>query len=489
VSAPTATAVPSRGLRLSALLPRTRVQWIVAAVFVVLLGWYLAFAVQRYETSHLYGDEPEYLFTGESVWNDGDLDLRNQFLNPERHSFPGPLTFRVAPGGAPSPANFMPTNGVVLSGPVEQAFGYLGVLVFYALLNVAMLMLLHLVLRRTFGDLPSIAAVGIVALSVPLAWHAASIWTEIPVTLGVCGVLALAPRMHRSKGALVGAVLILGALPWFHQKYLPLVAGLGAALLIDRARRRLWPWIAGGVALLGFGGTAVFSLALRDRINFTQSGATAEISSAFDHSIERFLAQPFAWFFDQTRGYLPLAPIWILVPVGALFLLRTARGRRLVAFLLVAFTPFLVIYFAGPFLAGDAPPGRETLPAIPGLAILLAAGLAAIRGPVVVGATAVLATISAAIGTIPAFTPGMDIFFNNAGHPKLLNTLSSERWNWAELWPRITEEKGYWQGGRLLVMVLLAGLAVVWMHLASRRPGADAWRPGDAGPDVTAAEV
>src|SRR5262249_52742984 len=151
------------------------------------------------------------------------------------------------------------------------------------------------------------------------------------------------------------------------------------ALLLDRRRWRMWPWLL-GLPVVGIIGTVLFSEWIQGRANFTQSGTTDAVSSGFDTSVSRFVAQPFAWFFDQTRGYLPLAPIWVLAGVGFLFLLREARGRSMLLFLLVAFGPYYIVYFAGPFLGGDAPPGRETLTALPALGVLLTAAYCALRG-------------------------------------------------------------------------------------------------------------
>jgi hypothetical protein len=441
-------------------------RWITLGVFIVLTGWYIAFAVQRWETSHLYGDEPEYLFEGRSVWRDGDLDLRNQYLHPGRHAFPGPLVFKVDPAGGPARPNFMPTSGVILE-PIDLAFGLLGVYLAYAAMNLVSLWLMHGMLRRNFGPIPSALAVGTIGLSVPLAWHAASLWTEIPAVLCVMGVLRLVPLLETSRWARAGAGLLLAFLPWLHQKYGFLVAGIVVALLLDRRRWRLWPWLV-GFPVVGIIGTVLFSEWIQGRANFTQSGTTDAVSSGFDTSISRFVAQPFAWFFDQTRGYLPLAPIWVLAGVGLLFLLREARGRSMLLFLLVAFGPYYVVYFAGPFLGGDAPPGRETLAALPALGVLLAAAYCALRGAFAITVAGLLAIPSLYLGTKPAFQPGMDVFFNNQEQPKLLLYLSGGRQNWADLWPRITSDPHLWSRSKLLLLLIAAAAVAGTIYLSSK---------------------
>ena len=300
-------------------------RWLIAIVFVVLVAWYAAFAVERYETSHFYGDEPEYYFNGVSIYEDGDLDLRNQFLAPDLHAFPGPLTFRVDPTGAPAPANFIPTTGVLFTGPANAVGGVLGVLLLYALMNIATLALMLLVLRRIVGPNAALAAVAIAGLSVPLAWHAASVWTEIPALLAVSAVLALLPKCREWWGA-TATGLLLALLPWLHQKYVFLALGLAIAVILHRERRRWWPVII-GLPVLGFAGTALMAMAMRDRWNFTVSSASGDVTGTFDTSWTRNLAQPFAWFFDQTRGYLPYAPIWIIAGVGLVVLLRVTSGQ------------------------------------------------------------------------------------------------------------------------------------------------------------------
>lgn len=453
-------------------------RWLTVIVFVCLAGWYTAFAVERYQSSHLFGDEPEYLFQGHSVWGDGDLDLRDEYLDPDLRAFPGPLVFKVDPAGGPAPANFLPTTGVLFTEPMYRAFGLLGTYLLYAAMNIASLALILIMLRRYIAPIPAVLAVALVGLSVPLAWHAASLWTEIPALLCVSGVLAMAPRIASDKRALVGAGLLLALLPWLHQKYIVLAGGLLLALLLDRARWRVAPLLA-ALPVVSIVGTFVFSLAVRGRINFTQAGATSDVASAFDQSWRRFVAQPFAWVFDQTRGYVPYAPVWILAFVGFAFLLRYGHGRKLLLSFAVGFVPFFLVYFAGPFLSGDAAPGRETLVALPALALLLGAGFHALRGAGPYFAATALSAVSVYMGTVPAFKFGMDIFFNNVGQPKLLAALSRPRLDLTAIWPRITVDRGFWSASTLIVVMVATAALCGWLYVSSRsraeRPDGRPW--------------
>ncbi len=331
---------------------------LIAAVFLVLTVWYMAFAVQRYETSHFYGDEPEYYLNGVSIYADGDLDLRNQFLAPDPHAFPIPLTHKVPGGDAPVPATFMPTTGAVFIGPANAVAGVLGVLILFALMNLATLALLLVVLRRTFGPTVSLAAVALTGLIVPLAWHGASIWVEIPALLAITGALALLPWAGRRWWGATAIGVLLALLPWLHQKFAVLALGMAAAVLLHPARRRFWPLIA-GLPIAGIVGTMVFSTALRGRWAFTTGSNTDDVSGAFDPRLGRYVTQPAAWMVDQTRGWIPLAPIWIVALIGLAVLLRAMGGRRQLAFYAVAFVPFFLVYMAGPFLSGDSPAGAR----------------------------------------------------------------------------------------------------------------------------------
>ena len=440
------------------------------AIFVVLIAFYATSAVHRYETSHLYGDEPDYYFIGQSLWNDGDLDLRNEYLSPHPSVFPGPLVWKVGPEGTPSPANFMPTTGALIIGPADAIGGPLLVQLIFAAMNVLALWLLYLVLRRMVPRMAAGLTIGAVGLSVPLAWHAASVWSEIPALLCVSAVLALAP--HATRGRWIPATgigLLLGFLPFLHQKYAVLALGLAVALLLAAARRWAWP-VIGGITLIGIAGTIVLSLALRGRINFTQAGQTAAVEDAFDGSINRFIGQPFAWFLDATRGYIPLAPIWIVAIAGLIVLLRSSTGRRLLGTLLVGVGPFLLVYWFGPFLAGDAPPGRETLAVLPVLVIAMGAGIAALRGIVAPLIATLMAIPSVIIGVWTPLGINQDLMYNNVGEPKLLGYLSRYRFDLTELWPRITTGP-YWSYSRTLVMATLVLALAAVLVLLSERPG------------------
>ena len=449
--------------------PSSASQWVVLGIFAVLIIFYAASAVSRYQTSHLYGDEPDYYFIGESLWSDGDLDLRNEYLSPDTAVFPGPLTFKVGPEGTPAPANFMPTTGALIIGPADALGGPLLVELIFAAMNVLSLWLLYLVIRRMVPILAAGITVGIVGLSVPLAWHAASVWTEIPALLCVSAVLALAPHATRGRWApAAGIGLLLGFLPFLHQKYAVLSLGLAAALLIAAARRWAWPVLA-GLPILGIIGTVVLSYALRGRLNFTQAGETAAVQDAFDNSVNRFIGQPFAWFLDLTRGYIPLAPVWIVAIAGFIVLLRTGAGRRMLGTLVLGVGPFLVVYWFGPFLAGDAPPGRETLPVLPVLVIAMAVGIASLRGIVAPAIAALMAIPSVIVGVWTPLGLDPDLMYNNVGEPKLLGHLSRYRFDLTELWPRITTGP-YWSYSRTLVMALLVlALAAVLVLLSERQ--------------------
>ena len=449
--------------------PKDRSQWVVLGIFVVLIAFYMASAVNRYQTSHLYGDEPDYYFIGESLWSDGDLDLRNEYLSPDTAVFPGPLVFKVGPEGTPAPANYLPTTGALIIGPADAIGGPLLVEIIFAAMNLLSLWLLYLVIRRMIPRIAAGLAIGVVGLSVPLAWHAASVWTEIPALVCVSAILALAPHATRGRWVPATAIgLLLGFLPFLHQKYATLALGLAVALLIAAARRWAWPVIV-GLPVVGIAGTMVLSYALRGRINFTQAGETAAVGDAFDGSINRFIGQPFAWFLDATRGYIPLAPVWIVAIAGLIVLLRTAQGRRLIGTLVVAVGPFLLIYWFGPFLAGDAPPGRETLPVLPVLVIAMGAGIAALRGIVAPLIATILAIPSVIIGVWTPLGINQDLMYNNVGEPKLLGHISRYRFDLTELWPRITTGP-YWSYSRTLVMATLVLAIAAVLVLLSERP-------------------
>ncbi len=449
----------------------------VLGIFALLIAFYAASAVHRYETSHLYGDEPDYYFIGQSLYADGDLDLRNQYLSPDPAVFPGPLTFKVGPEGTQAPANFMPATGALIIGPLDALGGPLLVELAYAMMNLLALWLMYVMLRRMVGVLPAALSIGAIGLSVPLAWHAASVWTEIPALLCVSGILALTPHVARGRWLPpVGIGLLLAFLPFLHQKYAVLSLGLAAALLLAPARRWAWPAIA-GLPAIGIVGTMLLSYALRGRINFTQAGETAAVGDAFDNSINRFFGQPFAWFLDQTRGYIPLAPIWIVAIAGFIVLLRSASGRRLMATIAVGIAPFLLVYWFGPFLAGDAPPGRETLPMLPFLAVGMGAGIAYLRGIVAPLLATLMAIPSVVIGVWTPLGINQDFLYNNVGEPKLLNHISRYRFDLAEWWPRITTGP-YWSYSRTMLMaVFVLALAALLVLLSERsrlrdRPGA-----------------
>ena len=199
-------------------------------------------------------DEPHYLLTAISLWEDHDFDVSDEraagrYL--DFHEVTLPVQAEIQPDGAQIEPHD-PLLPIVLAVPVGLG-GWLGGKLAMAAMAGVLAGLLVVVARRRLGVRAPIAvtAVLVAGLSPPLAIYGTQIYPELPaalVTLAGFWWITGPP----SRRAAVGAALAVVALPWLSIKYAPVAAVLAVGLLLrlwldGLARRALL--VAGGFAL------------------------------------------------------------------------------------------------------------------------------------------------------------------------------------------------------------------------------------------------
>jgi hypothetical protein len=183
-------------------------------------------------------DEPQYLLSALSLWEDLDLDITDE-LADERwrdfHEAQLPVQTEPNPDGREiSPHD--PLLPVVLAVPVGLG-GWAGAKVALALMAGGLAaVLVWTAHRRLAVPVPTAAlVVGAAAVSPPLAAYATQVYPELPAALavGVAFGAVTGPLGRRGRVVLVLAVV---ALPWLAVKYVPVAAAL-AAVGLWRLRR------------------------------------------------------------------------------------------------------------------------------------------------------------------------------------------------------------------------------------------------------------
>jgi len=178
------------------------------------------------------GDEPHYLLIAESLIQDGDVDLKNQF---EERAFSKFTSANLEPHTAPrSPKDKLyaiHTPGLAaLIAPGYAAFGFAGAKATVSLVMALVVGLLFFVSRSLFGDAAANFVFLLAAFASPLPVYANSVFPDSVATLPVALTLACMMSTHPAFVAIASAAIAL--LPWMHPRFLPLAIVLALAITL-----------------------------------------------------------------------------------------------------------------------------------------------------------------------------------------------------------------------------------------------------------------
>jgi hypothetical protein len=255
--------------------PAARRLWTAMLVVGVVTALWSGVAVGARAThgARTTADEPQYLLSALSLWEDHDLEITDE-LAEERyrdfHEVALPVQTEAVDGRLLSPHDpFLPA---LLAVPVGLA-GWVGAKVALSLLAGALAALLVWTAVVRFAVSVGTAATVVLAFAVaaPLSAYGTQVYPELPAALAVTGaVAALTGPLDRRGRWVLGAAIV--ALPWLGVKYAPVavaLAGVGAWSLVRRGDRRpAGRWLAGlalaGVAFLilhraWYGGWTVYA--------------------------------------------------------------------------------------------------------------------------------------------------------------------------------------------------------------------------------------
>jgi hypothetical protein len=234
-----------------------RVRRACLAVGVVVAAWAcIAIPARATYAERTTADEPQYLLSALSLWEDGDLFVDDEIAAERYRPFHEvELPRQTEPredGRELSPHD--PLLPAVLAVPVGLG-GWAAGKATLAVLAGALAALMCWTAHRRLGVALRVAAGVSVAFGVtaPLTAYATQVYPELPAALAVTvAVAALTGRLRR--GGLVSLVLAVVALPWLGVKYAPVAAVLAAVGLVRLARdRRVGSVLALASALVGLG--------------------------------------------------------------------------------------------------------------------------------------------------------------------------------------------------------------------------------------------
>ena len=349
------------------------------ALFAVLAVVYsTSIDIRASRGASITGDEPFYLITTQSLLQDGNLDLREQYATRSYESFfdhrDGLWTQSVPleDGRVLSPHN---VGLSVLLLPGFALDGLVGAQVQLVLLAALVWALAYLLALRLTEARPWLVwlATAAVALSATAFIYSSEVYPEAPAALALVGALLVATGRERlSAPRVVLLVLLLSALPWLGAKYAPLAA-LVALYVLWRAepRGRLMLLGGGAVSALAYGAfhLATYESLTPYNVNLVYAGgSTATIGGEHVEFGDR-VYRLWGLLIDRRFGVARWAPLLLAVVPGLLLLARGDARQRLVLGLVavqVLIATFVVITMMGWWF-----PGRTLVTVFPLLPIPL----------------------------------------------------------------------------------------------------------------------
>jgi hypothetical protein len=337
--------------------------------FVVLLG------VRAHQVLPPAGDEPHYLLIAQSLLNDRDLRVANNYQQADYADYyAGPLAPHYA-----RPA----LDGSLYSGhapglpaviaPAFALGGYPAVIAWIA----AIAALGTCFVWKAAYELTADAAAAwfawaAAALTAPMVIEGTLVYPDaVAGTLLAGGVLAIITARSISVAAAVGTGIAIGLLPWLHTRLLIPATFLTAVLLVRLAGPGEWRarWrIAIGVLM-----PAALSAAAWLGFVYYLYG-TFNPSAPYDDRIplqpERIVAGLLGLFADQEFGLLPNAPVHLLWLGGLWSVLR--QHRRVGAELVLITVPYVIAMGTFEVWWGGSTPARYLAPMVFPLAITIA---------------------------------------------------------------------------------------------------------------------
>lgn len=339
------------------------------------------------------GDEPHYLVMTQSLVDDRDLELKDDYGQARYQAFYTGGTLN--PHGHvvdPEPSN--PTwhaiHGPGLPMLLAAPYALLGLDGVTLVMVLGALLVAYLsyrwVNRVTANRWAALGAAGVLFSSASFLSVSGTVYPDLPIALLTVAGLLWLESPSRSRWRLAGLGLLLGLAPWIHTKAALLVGTIVAIALwqLLRAARSKpcppWRTTLGDVGLLL--GPAAVLIAL---FEWKFAGWFGTLLPSQVYQEQLFALSPLfslpAMAFDATKGLFTNNPVFLLVFVGLPIWYRHNRGQ-LGRVALIVLPTLLINATFGDWWGGYSPPGRYLMELLP--AALPAIGFALL--PVMRGA-------------------------------------------------------------------------------------------------------
>lgn len=352
------------------------VAWLLVAIIVLASIFWSRIYLKPGE---FLGDEPHYLVTTESLARDGDVNVKNDYLEYRyAHWHPNPLDYHIKETYQTSDAAWYSVHNVGLPVYLLPFYTFLrltGVTLAMLAVSWLVLALTYLWTRRVTGsEIAGWVATAVLFTALSFRSLADTVFPDLPIAAGLLGALLLLDAKSKRWPHWLGLGLIAGLLPWIHIKTVLISAtiiGIGLYQLWRERpaiRRQLLallivPWLL----LL-----ACFELKTHQWFGaWNPSAAYAGGAGANLFKQSPLFTIP-AMLFDAGKGLLSNNPALWLIFIGLpIWMKRAPRQLKLAALLILP--SFLLNATFTDWWGGYAPPARYLMEIVP--AFLPAAGL------------------------------------------------------------------------------------------------------------------
>jgi len=376
--------------------PRLRLAMLVVGLLTVLAAG-LGIGVRATHGGHAAVDEPQYLLSALSLWEDHDLDISDELADRRFlafHDLDLPVQTAVRPdGGQLSPHD--PLLPVLLAVPMGLG-GWVAAKLTLAMLAGILAALLLWVAVRRFAVPPRLAVPGVAlaTCTAPLAVYGQQVYPELPAALAALVAVAALTVPRPTPRTLAVLALAIIALPWLSVKYAPVGAALYlvAAVGLGREHRRRAAAVltgvlaAGGVAYLAvhkaiYGGITAYA----SGDQFQSSGEFGVVGLHPDYPGRSI--RLLGLLVDRDFGIAAWQPAWFLV-IPALAALLAGRPRHWPALVAPLLAGWATATWVALTMQGYWWPGRQLVVVLPLAVLVILVWLARAGRAVVVTAAA-----------------------------------------------------------------------------------------------------
>ena len=315
-------------------------------------------------------DEPQYLLTALSLYEDRDLDIADELAERRWLAFHDadlPAQTSVRPDGRQlSPHD--PLLPLLLAVPMGLGGWPAAKLTLAALAGILAALTLWVAVRRFAVPLPLAAAgTAVAGTTAPLAVYGQQVYPELPGALAALTAVAALTANRPTRATLAVTAAAITALPWLSVKYVPVAAALTlVALLRATTKQRaalLGILAAGGAAYLGlhrlvWGGWTVYA----SGDHFERTGEFSVVGTEPDYlgRSTRLLGL----LVDRDFGIAAWQPAWLLL-VPAVAALLVARPRHWAALALPLAAGWATATWVALTMHGYWWPGRQLVVVLP----------------------------------------------------------------------------------------------------------------------------